>query len=309
MKKVLVVASALISGAIGFLVYSFNKNLDYHVVNHRLKVLPPGSKPIKILHLSDIHMSERQNRKRKFIKRLYAEAPDLIINTGDNISSNFAIADLENSLNELLDIPGVFVFGSNDYFAPRPVKPLRYLIKKPFTVSRRTIKRLDTLRLEKILKSKGWILINNRRDTLEVNGTKISFVGVNDPHIGADEFPYLEHNAIPEDSVLKIGVTHAPYIMTIQQMLDDDCDFIFAGHTHGGQVRLPKLGALITNSDLPRKYAKGLFDLSEVHSPAISSVKPVYLQVSGGIGSPPSFPLRPFNAPEAVMITLLPKGA
>src|SRR5512139_3101994 len=81
-------------------------------------VLPPGSRPIKVLHVSDLHLTPRQAHKLAWIESLGRLEPDLVVNTGDNIAHPASVQPLLDAFGRLRDVPGVFVFGSNDYFAP-----------------------------------------------------------------------------------------------------------------------------------------------------------------------------------------------
>ncbi len=91
-------------------------------------VLAPGADPLTILHLSDAHLTPSQGRKRDWLRGLADLEPDLVVSTGDHLAHHDAVPPLLESYGELLERPGVFVFGSNDYFAPVPKNPLRYLV-------------------------------------------------------------------------------------------------------------------------------------------------------------------------------------
>ena len=92
-------------------------------------VLPSGAEPLRVLHLSDIHLLPRQKRKAQWLRRLESLDPDFIVNTGDNIASHDAVPAVLDAFGALLDRPGVFALGSNDYFAPKLKNPLRYLTR------------------------------------------------------------------------------------------------------------------------------------------------------------------------------------
>jgi predicted MPP superfamily phosphohydrolase len=92
---------------------------------------------------------------------------------------------------------------------------------------------------------------------------------------------------------LSLGVTHAPYLRVLDAMSADGAALVLAGHTHGGQLRVPGVGALVTNCDLPRSKARGV---SEHNGTA--------LHVSAGMGTSPYAPLRFACRPEATLLTL-----
>jgi len=89
-------------------------------------VLAPGSAPLSILQLSDLHMTAGQRSKQAWVRDLAELEPDLVIDTGDNLAGFDAVPPTLKALDPLLDRPGAFVTSSNDYFAPRPKNPLKY---------------------------------------------------------------------------------------------------------------------------------------------------------------------------------------
>ncbi len=81
-------------------------------------LLPRGQRPLRVLHVSDVHMTPGQRRKQEWLAGLASLRPDLVINTGDNLAHRDSVPVVRDSLGALLDVPGVFVFGSNDYYSP-----------------------------------------------------------------------------------------------------------------------------------------------------------------------------------------------
>jgi predicted MPP superfamily phosphohydrolase len=263
------------------------------VIHHSdVHVLPKGARPIRVLHISDVHMAPWQKRKQKFIKSLGSESPDLIVNTGDNLGHQNVIHTTMNAYENILKTPGVFVNGSNDYYAPRIKNPFGYL-RKPSTPD--NSKPLATNELTNAFENHGWKNLNNQSATITVNGTKLGFIGVDDPHDKLDDLSSI--NAPKADIV--IGVAHAPYRRVIEAFAEAGASIMFAGHTHGGQVRFPIIGALTTNSDLPNKYAKGL-------SAWRFNERVMLLNVAAGLGNSIYAPVRFWNRPEVRVVTLLP---
>jgi predicted MPP superfamily phosphohydrolase len=252
-------------------------------------------RPIRVLHISDIHFAPGQNKKAGFLKELAGLNPDLVVNTGDNLGHKGAINPCLSALRPLFDFPGVFVNGSNDYRAPKFRNPLSYF-QGPSKV--RNEVDLDTKRFTSELRGAGWLDLNNQSGLLDVAGTKLGFMGLDDPHENLDDLDSLEiqkHSLTEAD--LLIGVAHAPYLRVIEAFANQDASLIFAGHTHGGQICLPGAKALVTNCDLPTEYAQGVsgWEFGEKQS---------LLHVSGGMGCSIFAPVRLFCPPSATLITI-----
>ncbi|MPZ61569.1 MAG: metallophosphoesterase [Propionibacteriales bacterium] len=261
-------------------------------------VLPPGSRPLTVLHISDLHMTPRQGKKERWIRALAGLQPDLVVNTGDSLGHPDAVQTVVEALEPLLDRPGVFVFGSNDYFAPIVKNPVRYLLPEGQDKTRLgTPMPWRDLRDE--FGERGWTDLTNRRDQVKVGGLTLAFAGVDDPHLGYDDLDAIQREADP-DADLRIGVAHAPYLRVLDAFTRDGYELTFAGHTHGGQLRLPVVGALVTNCDLDTGRARGL------HSHRVGD-RSAWLHVSAGLGTSMFAPVRFCCRPEATLLTLLPR--
>jgi predicted MPP superfamily phosphohydrolase len=263
-------------------------------------VLPSGSRPLRVLHLSDLHLTPGQSRKQEWLRSLADLAPDLVVNTGDNLAHPDSLPVLLDSLGPLLDVPGVFVLGSNDYFSPTLRNPLRYLL--PDDGSRN----IDSLPLpwqdlKDSLTKVGWLDLTNRRDSSVIGDLQIAWAGVDDPHLEYDD---LEAVAGPADASadLRVGVAHAPYLRVLDQYAADGYDLTLAGHTHGGQVCLPFRGAIVTNCDLEPARAKGLHRHPADSRPGDPASN--WMHVSAGAGTSPYAQVRLFCRPEATLLTL-----
>ena len=268
-----------------------------------LPVLPSGHRPLKVLHLSDLHLVPSQGRKIAWLRSLADTRPDLVIDTGDNLASFQAVPPLLEALGPLFDAPGVFVLGSNDYFAPSGRNPVRYLL--PDDGRRNThAPQLPWRTLKRGLLDRGWLDLSNTTERLTVGDTTISFAGVDDPHLGYDDLGAVAGPA-PVDADLRLAVTHAPYLRVLDQFATDGYDAIIAGHTHGGQLRLPFHGALVTNCDLDTKRARGLHRHPASSRPGDPGS--AWLHVSAGAGTSPYAPVRFCCRPEATLLTLVPR--
>jgi predicted MPP superfamily phosphohydrolase len=272
-------------------------------------VLPAGARPIRVLHLSDLHLTPGQAKKRDWVRALADLQPDLVIDTGDNLAHQQAVPMAIRTLEPLLELPGAFVLGSNDYYAPKVKNPARYLM--PDHGGRILGVPLPTADLVAGLRSTGWADLTNSRGRVSVGGLEIELVGVDDPHLNRDRYDDVAGPADPTAD-LTLGVTHAPYQRVLDAMVRDGAGLVVAGHTHGGQLCIPGYGALVTNCDLDRYRVKGLsrwwvgagLDPRSAQRPAPSHA--AWLHVSAGLGTSPYSPVRFACPPEATLITLTP---
>ncbi|HWJ81852.1 MAG TPA: metallophosphoesterase [Nocardioides sp.] len=271
-----------------------------------VRVLPAGSRPLRVLHLSDIHMTPGQHAKQEWLRGLAATQPDLVVDTGDNLAHRDAVPAVLDALGPLLDVPGVFVHGSNDYFEPSLRNPLAYLL--PDDGTRRTdVPQLPWGELTRGFAGSGWLDLTNRRATLQVGDHRLAFAGVDDPHLWYDDLAAVAGPA-DEEADLRLAVAHAPYLRVLDQFAADGYDAILAGHTHGGQVCLPQgFGVpgrtLTTNCDLDPERARGLHRHPADSRPGDPGS--AWLHVSAGVGTNPYFRTRIACRPEATLLTLL----
>jgi uncharacterized protein len=289
-----------VAGATG-LVYAAGIEVRSFVLRRaELPVLPPGRRELRVLHLSDLHMTPGQRKKQAWVRDLARLEPDLVVSTGDNLAHLHSVPVVLDALGSLLDVPGVFVLGSNDYFAPTSRNPLRYLL--PDDGQRNThAPKLPWRDLVEGFERRGWVNLSNRTDSLKVNDISFAFAGVDDPHLGYDDLAAV---AGPADAAadVRIGVTHAPYLRVLDAFAHDGYESILAGHTHGGQLCLPGLGAIVTNCDLDPARAKGLHRHPSGSQPGEPGSS--WLHVSAGLGTSPYAPVRFCCRPEATLLTL-----
>lgn len=270
--------------------------------------LPPGSPTVRVLHLSDLHLVPRQRRKRAWVHGLAGLEPDLVLHTGDHLAAQDAVPAVLETYGRLLDRPGAFVLGSNDYYPPTPKNPLRYLDDSHRKGADLTPEVLPTQDLVDGLTTRGWTDLTHRRTLVEVHGLPLELVGTDDAHLGLDDYASVSAPS-RADAALTIGVTHAPYRRVLDAMAADGAGLLIAGHTHGGQLRVPGHGALVTNCDLGTSRARGLSRWwpgagasPSRHAPAGAA----WLHVSAGLGANPYTPFRFCCRPEATLLTLTP---
>ncbi len=261
-----------------------------------LPVLAAGAKPFTILHISDLHMLPGHVSKQRWVAALDELEPDLVVNTGDNLSHHQAVPSVLRALGPLLDRPGVFIFGSNDYYAPKPKNPARYLMPKG-KKKRIHGEHLPWRDLRAAFVEHGWNDLTHVRRTIEVADQYVFTAGVDDAHLHRDRYADIA-GPVDTAAAVRIGVTHSPEPRVLDEFAGDGYDLVLAGHTHGGQLRVPGYGALVTNCELDRTRARG----------ASRWGAQMWLHVSAGLGTSPYAPARFACPPEASLLTLVPRG-
>jgi predicted MPP superfamily phosphohydrolase len=272
----------------------------YVVRRATLPVLPAGAPDLTVLHLSDLHMAPWQRHKQRFVRALGALQPDLVIDTGDNLGHLIGLIGVRAALEPFRGVPGAYVWGSNDYWAPVPRNPFLYfsgastLAPEP--------QALDLPATKAFLDGLGWTDLNNAAGRLVVRGVPIDLFGVDDPHREYDRLDETDaalqrlRGQEPQAS-LTLGVAHAPYRRVLDAFTDRGAELILAGHTHGGQVCVPGYGALVTNCDIPREQVKGV-------STWAHGGRSATLEVSAGLGTSIYAPVRFACRPEVSLLTL-----
>ncbi len=267
---------------------------------YEIPVLPPGSGPLRVLHISDAHLTPGRKRMMSWIRALDDLDPHLVVNTGDSIAHPQAVPFFLDALGPLLDRPGVFVLGSNDMFAPQPFNPALYLGGPSSRRYKKTVPDLPWEELCDGMAAAGWLDLNNRRGQLKAGALDIAVAGVHDAHIKRDRYAQVAGPADPAAD-LRLAVMHSPEPRVLDQFAADGYELLLAGHTHGGQLCLPGYGTIVTNCGIDRQRARGLH-----RYPAGG---PAWLHVSAGLGTSPWAPARFACRPEASLLTLVPRDS
>jgi hypothetical protein len=196
-----------------------------------------GGPPLRLLHLSDMHVERLTQREANLIELIGQMQPDVIVITGDYLNLSYvdepaARAEVQKLLAQLSAPLGVYAtLGSP------PVDP-------PLT----TPSLFDGLNI-RLLRDEAAVL------TLP-NGRTLSLLGLDCTHslpIDADVFKALVQQAPPDS--MRVLLYHSPELMPLVQQYP--VDLYLCGHTHGGQVRMPWYGAVLTSSSLGKRYEMG----------------------------------------------------
>ncbi|GAA1200549.1 metallophosphoesterase [Prauserella alba] len=295
MKRLVTTTAAVGAATLGYAVGVERRNWTLRTA--ALPVLDDDAYPIRILHISDLHMLPGQKSKQRWVAALDELEPDLVVNTGDNLAHQRSVPHVLRALGPLLDRPGVFIFGSNDYYAPKPKNPARYLMPRG-RKKRIHGRHLPWQDLRAAMIERGWHDLTHRRTTFDVAGQRIFVAGVDDPHLRRDRFSEIA-GPVDAEIVLKLGITHSPEPRVLDPFASEGYDLVLAGHTHGGQLRVPGIGALVTNCELDRSRARGVSRWGA----------DMWLGVSAGLGTSPYAPARFACPPEASLLTLVPRSS
>jgi predicted MPP superfamily phosphohydrolase len=262
----------------------------YRLRRERVEALGPGQPSLTVLHLSDLHMTPADTRRMAFLDRLADEPVDLVVVTGDMLGEPAGLDPVLETLGRFRPRLGaVAVLGSNDYFAPRFLNPLAYFMG-PSSRRRRSAPRNPWRELMAGLEARGWTVLANRRGQLG----DVELAGLDDPHIRRDDPGVLVPANGDARPRLRLGMVHSPYRRALDAFERNGYGLVLAGHTHGGQVCLPGVGALVTNCDLPREQVRGL-----------SRWGSSWLHVSAGLGTSKYAPFRFACRPEASLLTVV----
>ena len=261
----------------------------YRTAGYELPVLRPGATPLSVLHVSDLHVVRNDRSTGRFLAGL--EPPDVAVVTGDMIGEPEGVETVVEALKPIRGRrASYFVLGSNDYWAPQPLNYANY-----FRTERVRRAGVPSRYRELIaqLEADGWTHLRNRRTGFTSDGTRAEVLGLDDPHI---EYHDLRRAPRADPEALGVAIVHSPD--PVPELVALGWDLIISGHTHGGQVRMPVVGAVVTNSDVPRRLCMGL-----------SRFGRTYLHVSPGLGTSKYAPFRFLCRPEATYLRLVPGTA
>jgi uncharacterized protein len=255
----------------------------------------PGAR-LKLLHVSDVHLGPGQDHRVRFLESLAELDHDLVVTTGDHLEG----VDMEDAVvDALLPLtsrgrPGLAVLGSHDRFGPSRRTPWSYLRPPDRPATPVHGPALDTARLIRGLETAGYETLLGGTTVVKTPAGRVAVGAIDDPHLETTVIPPVEAlRPTIDDAVLHLGLVHAPYTVALNRLLDAGHRLLLSGHTHGGQVRVPGIGALVANCDLPLDKTRGL-----------SRHGGGWLHVSAGLGHSRYAPVRFACRPEATLLEL-----
>ena len=198
--------------------------------------LDPDAPPVRIVHLTDTHIERLSYRERTVIDKVNALQPDIVVFTGDYINTTY--------------------FG--DATAHEHFREFVAQIEAPYGIyaTRGTVEPSpDTM--AHLIEGTEIVWLEQEAVTVNVRGQKVMLVGVNCDHNDGDAVRLDQAMAgIPRDAFTLL-LFHSPDL--IHEAAAHGVDLYLGGHTHGGQLRLPFYGAIVTMSKYGKQYEAGLF--------------------------------------------------
>ena len=263
----------------------------YRLRRYRVAILPSdGPERLSILHLSDLHFVREDPKKSRFLATL--PPADVTVVTGDFLAEPEAVDAAVRGVRPVRGrLASWFVLGSNDYYAPRPRNYFSYFGEEQ--LKRPRPRPGNAPQLVARLGADGWNDLTNTRQLVDLDGLPVELLGLGDAHIQRHDL-----RIAPRRSLERFGVAvmHSPD--SAPETASLGYEFLMAGHTHGGQVCLPIVGALVTNCSMPRRLVAGLFRMGSA-----------VLYTSPGLGTSKFAPFRFWCRPTATVLELVRRPA
>ncbi len=259
----------------------------FHINTYCIQLKKKLPHPLRILHLSDIHFEAHDHGLDRFFKRLSQDEFDLIFITGDIIDHDAGVPHAVHSLSRLRAKLGIFaVLGNHDFYNYR----LRDALNGNLPFGKRDPQlRNNVQMLIESLEAIGIHFLQNSSYELPSFGGAVRIHGLDDPTTGKAD--YAKVNPSLDQEAVHLVLAHS--LDAIRHLNQEKIDMIFSGHSHGGQIRLPIIGPIITHTRMPRRYASGVHRLKETTC-----------VVSRGVHAGRAFRLRFLCPPEAIVIEL-----
>lgn len=223
-----------------------------------IPVLAENLDGYKVLHVSDIHFDRKVGANRVLWEKLHDGSADLILITGDFITHERNIDSLLEYLDGTRANDGVYaILGNHDYRYLTLWQHFRHeILGREYQVNewQKLVACLGRLGIR--------VLVNEQVLVRTSTGARIFLEGTDDPVLGSPEISPTSSDYDTSD--LKILMSHSPDILYSKELEKKRFDVILSGHTHGGQIRLPGIGPLLTGTDrASRREAYGLFDAKD----------------------------------------------
>jgi hypothetical protein len=253
-----------------------------------------GLPPLRILHVTDTHFHGRDGAILRFLGHVAArEDFDLVFLTGDLIDSPSGLDAAEAVAGMFRPSLGTFaVLGGHDYAQLDPVKTYRFLLTRRAQEAFAGDNPADDL-VARLEAAGVRVLEDSAASVRPPAGRPFAVVGLRDAFVFEPDSEAAWRKVEPDLPV--IAIAHSPDV--VREVSRRGASLAFFGHTHGGQVRLPIVGAVVTRCTLPRRLVRGVFRQADT----------VFI-LNNGLGTSPAIPYRLLCRPE-VTVAVLESGA
>lgn len=246
------------------------------------------SRPLKILHISDLHLSHPESHKIEFLQRVTDDDYDLVILTGDIFENESGVPYAGQLLSRAPRLGAYAVLGNHDYYDYNMWHKTFGRIVRKF---RHPAQKRDVTPMVEALESGGFKVLRNNSITFPEEGLHV--IGVDYPGVSQQHLLDMSDKCHPEH--LLLALFHVP--QNLESYVKAGVHLAFGGHTHGGQIRIPGYGAIITDSELPGREASGLFHRGDTA-----------FHISRGVGADPRTNFRLFCPPHATVLEVACNG-
>ncbi|CDO04539.1 putative metallophosphoesterase [Oceanobacillus picturae] len=267
-------------GIVLLIVFFYYQNNSIVISKHTKQSdnLPEVFDGYKIVQLSDLHNKSFGDDQSYLVEKIKKAEPDIIVFTGDVIDSRrYDVKPSIKLMEKIVDIAPVYYVTGNHEWRSQKFNSL-----------------------EEKLKNTGVHVMRNATEEITLGSEKIRLIGVDDPShnngIESDVVTtgdYIESalKDVDDEETFQVLLSHRPELLSLYSKYG--IDLVFSGHAHGGQVRIPFIGGLIApNQGLLPMYTSGEHIANDTT-----------MIVNRGLGNS-LFPLRVFNRPEIVVVTL-----
>jgi uncharacterized protein len=280
-------ASAVVAGVGTYLYASRIEARRYQLERISVRVRNSrgnNERVLRVLHLSDLHLCFPETDKIEFLRRISTEPYDMAILTGDVFENYSGLAYAASLLSRKPRLGAYAVLGNHDYYN---YTMFHKIFGRLFRRFRHPGTKRDVAPMIAALENAGFTVLRNETVNLPEHGIHIT--GVDYPFVDAGTLNPLA--AEGEDSELRMLLFHLP--IHLDMISDTGVHVAFGGHTHGGQIRIPGFGAIITDSELSRSEASGLCWRSNTA-----------FHISRGLSADPRTNFRLFCPPAATVVEI-----
>jgi len=277
MKKIFIIAVVLAVILVSIWLIWEDNSLIITDIKYNNSKIPSEFNGYRIVQISDLHNKSFGKNQSRLLGKIKKCNPDIIIITGDLVDKRrYGLDDAMDFIYGAVKIASVYYAAGNHEASTNKYGEIK----------------------QNLIEA-GVIVLDNNSVTLNKNGQVISLMGVLDPQFYAylskqDRISKInnELKKLSNNENFKILLSHRPELIDVYS--ENNIDLVFTGHAHGGQIKVPFIGAIFApGQGLFPKYTSGKY--VEGNTTMI---------VNRGLGDSIIMPIRTFNRPEVVLVEL-----